>query len=232
MASRPVFIPVATWPFVRVKDFEFHWNPGFAAVQKKKNIRGLHDAASAVGLAPLLEISTKSEEKLGTRLSAFSLKVSTDEGGEVHLENAFQASKRFEQGGPFLDLLTVHPRDAKRDPRLRSSGELRGFDWRGFNWPLVPRTVFYDWLYISALAPHEEFLEERLAGYKGFTDIEFNPKRSINCQARACAVLSSLLSLGLLREATESPEAFLKVMRPNAAGRGLGQEEEPQRELF
>ena len=31
------------------------------------------------------------------------------------------------------------------------------------------------------------------AGDAGFTDIEFNPERSINCQARSCALLVTLL---------------------------------------
>ena len=46
---------------------------------------------------------------------------------EFSVENAFQAGKVFENGGPFLDLLTVTPREAKRDTRLKESGRLLKF---------------------------------------------------------------------------------------------------------
>ena len=69
MAERPVFIPWLTGlRLVKEVSFSFQWNPGFAPVQKKKNIRGLHEAARTGGYTPLLEISTKSEVLLGQRL--------------------------------------------------------------------------------------------------------------------------------------------------------------------
>jgi hypothetical protein len=55
----------------------------------------------------------------------------------------------------------------------------------------------YDWLYINAIYPHREWLV-RLNRYAGFTDIEFNPERSVNCQARSCALFVSLMTKGLL----------------------------------
>jgi hypothetical protein len=53
--------------------------------------------------------------------------------------------------------------------------------------------VFYDWLYLSALYEHREGLRNHIFHYAGFTDIEFNPERSINCQARSCVLLVSLM---------------------------------------
>jgi hypothetical protein len=73
--------------------------------------------------------------------------------------------------------------------------------------PVEPRTTFYDWLYINAIYPHREWLV-RLNRYAGFTDIEFNPERSVNCQARSCALFVSLMAKGLLDTAVESPPAF------------------------
>ena len=97
MAERPIFIPWTTGErLVKEISFAFKWNPGFAPVQKKKNIAALHEAAAAKGLSPLLEISTKSSETLGQRLSAFSLKVTSREFGEIPLECAFQGSKVFD----------------------------------------------------------------------------------------------------------------------------------------
>lgn len=71
-------------------------------------------------------------------------------------------------------------------------------------------TAFYDWLYLSALQTHQEFLK-RLFAYKGFTDIEFNPERSINCQARSCALLVALLRLDSLNEALRSQQDFIEA---------------------
>jgi hypothetical protein len=179
-------------------------------VQKQKNVASLHEAAAAAGYAPLLEVSSKSTEKLGQHLSAFHLRVS-GRRREMPLECAFQGSKVFERGGPFVDLYGADVRDAKRDPRLRESGALIGFDFEGTRFPLEPRTAFYDWLYINAIYPHREWLV-RLNRYAGFTDIEFNPERSVNCQARSCALFVSLMSKGLLHRAVESPQEFLALL--------------------
>lgn len=188
----------------------FAWNPGFAPVQKKKNVVALHDAAQAKGLFPLLEVSTKSEERLGQRLSAFNLKVGT-EIGEISIESAYQGSKVFKQGGPYTDIYRMDSWSAKKDERLRNSGALVGFDFFGQKWPLIPKTAFYDWLYLSALEPHQEFLK-RLFLYDGFTDIEFNPEKSINCQARTCALLVSLIKLDALNAALRSQADFISIV--------------------
>jgi hypothetical protein len=212
MAERPVFLPVKeAKQLVREVYFDLKWNPGFAEVQKKKNVKALHEAAAKGGYSQLLEVSSKSETKLGQHLSAFHLKVRNDNGREMRLEAAFQGSKVFEKGGPFTDLYSAEGKEAKRDPRLRESGRLTGFQFAGFSFPLEPKTIFYDWLYVTAIYPHREWLE-RLYPYAGFTDIEFNPAKSINCQARSCALFVSLMRNGLLQEAVTSPEHFMKVI--------------------
>jgi len=48
--------------------------------------------------------------------------------------------------------------------------------------------------------------------YDAFTDIEFNPKKSLNCQARACAVFVSLYRKNLLVSALKNRESFLKIL--------------------
>src|SRR5271154_5521073 len=105
MTERPIFLPSHDGPeLVREIYFSLVWNPGFAATQKKKNIKALHDTAARAGYSPLLEISTKSEDKVGQHLSAFHLKVHSDRLGDIPLECAFQGSKLFENGGPYTDL--------------------------------------------------------------------------------------------------------------------------------
>src|SRR5687767_1253973 len=122
MARRPIFIPTPERSdLVKIVPVDLTWHPGFALVQKRKNVRALHDAAARLGYSPILEISTKSDEKLGQHLSAFYLKVPSSRG-PLPLESAYQGSKVFERGGPYVDLYTVDVRSAKRDARLRASG--------------------------------------------------------------------------------------------------------------
>lgn len=220
MAERPIFIPTTEGDgYVRRVDFEIPWAGGFAEVQKKKNIGSLHDAAKKAGYEPLLEVSSKSDEVAGRHLSAFHLRVTTSVG-DMPLENAFQGSKVFEHGGPYTDLFEVEPREAKRDPRLRDSGALTGFILDGFDFPLKPTTVFYDWLYLNAIFPHRAWLKNRVDGemqYAGFTDIEFNPGKSVNCQAKSCALFVSLMREEKLERYLESPSAFIAAMAAHPA---------------
>jgi|SRR5271166_2437345 len=214
MAERPIFIPAPdSAGLVKELPMRLVWNPGFAPIQKKKNVAALHAAAAKAGYAPLLEVSTKSDEKVGQRLSAFSLKVNSERFGKIPLEAAFQGSKVFEHGGPYRDLYTVEDvRDAKRDRRLKESGSITGFEFESLRFPLEPKTVFYDWLYIGALYEHREWLRTHIFQYAGFTDIEFNPERSINCQARSCALLVTLMKNQWLDEAVSSPGAFIELL--------------------
>ena len=216
MAERPIFIPTQDAPgFVQEISFNIPWASGFAPVQKKKNIKALHEAAASKGFSPLLEVSTKSDVVAGQHLSAFHLKVQSDMG-EIPLECAFQGGKVFERGGPYTDLYEMDPRTAKRDPRLQESGRLIRFEFEGHTFPLQPTTVFYDWLYLTAIYPHREWLKDRLTdkvNYAGFTDIEFNPNRSINCQARSCALFISLMQNGSLEHAIKSPQSFIMTRK-------------------
>jgi len=195
VVRRPVFVPVTEDEgFVRRVDFDVSWHRGRAADDKQRNLVALHEAAAAAGLAPLLEVSGNSPLALGRGLSAFDLRIRTAVG-EMPVENAFQGAKVFEAGGPFTDLHAVEPWRAKRDPRLRRSGALVRFNHEGVDFPLEPKTVFYDWLYLRALLPRTDVLRTALDGpvpYAGFTDIEFDPDRSVNCQARSCALFVCL----------------------------------------
>lgn len=230
MAERPIFLPMQAGPtLVREVSFDIPWAGGFAPVQKRKNVKSLHEAAAKSGYAPLLEVSTKSEIVVGQHLSAFHLKVHSN-AGMVSLEAAYQSSKVFERGGPYTDLLTVDARTAKRDPRLNEAGRLVGFEFDGHQFPLTPQTAFYDWLYLSAIYPHRKWLQERLTEngqFVGFTDIEFNPSKSINCQARSCALFVALIARDKLEEAMQSPETFISMME--ADGRSLHSRENKNR---
>ena len=215
MAERPVFIPAPdSDELVRELFLPLKWHSGFAVVQKEKNIAALHEAAAQRGLTPLLEISSKSKSERGRHMSAFYMTVPTRGFGRIKLELAFQGSKVFERGGPFTDLYKKGDTEvgqAKRDPRLQESGRLTGFCFEGLEFPIEPKTAFYDWLYCSFLWDHREWAT-KLYAYAGFTDVEFNPQRSINCQARAAALFLSLMKRGEMESALESPSSFVETL--------------------
>ncbi len=213
MANRPVYIALENFPYVQRVDVEFKFYPGFSAKQKILSIRSLH--AAFKNLSPeksVLEISSKSEDLIGVKLSAFNLQVKTNKADKTFsVESAFQSSKVFEYGGPFKDLLYKSSREAKTDSRLKNSGTLKEFQFFKRTFPLEPKTYFYNWLYIHALSLQNE-LAEKILNYDAFTDIEFNPKKSVNCQAEAAAIFVGLNRAGLLSAAFESEENFLKII--------------------
>lgn len=213
MAKRPLFISNSEGsPLVKLVEVEFEWHPGFSVSQKQKSIDSLHNKATeALGTGEILEVSSKSTKDIGVRLSAFNLKTVTPNGVETTLEALFQGSKVFESGGPFTDLYFGGSLDAKRDPRLKSSGRLTKFLLGSLEFPLMPQTAFYDWLYLRALQPHGKWLLENCP-YRVFTDIEFNPKKSINCQAHSLALFFSLQERNLLKDVLGDSDEFISVL--------------------
>lgn len=218
MASRPVFIPdFDSDRLVEERTFEFPWASGFAEVQKKKNIHALHAKARQDGLPNILEISTKSDEKVGQRLSAFSLKYRM--GDNLYpLESVYQGSKVFERCGPFPEVLSMSPRDAKKFIREIDGGPLIRFELDGQKFPLSPKNAFYDWLYIRCLVEHADWIEEKVSlgafSFTAFTDIEFNPAKQVNCQARAFAEFFSLLRKSQLERAAQDFKYFASLLPP------------------
>jgi hypothetical protein len=212
MATRPIFVPKLDGEIgVSERMVEFRWHAGMAKSQKRKSIAELHERARESGIEPVLEISSKSQEELGIEMSAFNLRATTKLKSVVFtVETAYQGSKVFERGGPYRDLIGLDSYAAKKDMRLRESGNLVRFEFFGTRFPLVPRTYFYDWLYINALVKNET-LTSRLTVYRGFSDIEFNPSKSINCQAYSAALYLSLSKSGSLAEALRSPDQFLRI---------------------
>lgn len=76
---------------------------------------------------------------------------------------------------------------------------------------LEPKDYFYNWLYINALSLNRE-LAVRILEYNAFTDIEFNPNKSINCQAKAAAIFVGLHESDKLKIALKSEKDFLNVV--------------------
>ena len=223
MAERPIFSPDHV-SLVDESLVEFEWFPGFAAVQKARSIEALHKAGSqTLGKEPFLEVSSKSPYELGVKLSAFNLCIPCSFSEKpLLLEAAFQGSKVFEKRGKQENLYSFDSgRDIKRFMKEQPEDNLVGFNFENRDWDLTPQTAFYDWLYLQGLrkleAEEPSFLND-LFGYEGFTDIEFNPQRSINCQARSCALYVSLSSQGILSDVMTDPDSFIETLKERDYG--------------
>jgi hypothetical protein len=199
MASRIVFLPKYEDPWYEEKVVTFEWVPGMAKSQARKSINNLHEAAQVqLELHNPLEISTKSNTDLGVSLSAFNLKLDIDTQF-VSIESAYQSSKVFKNGGPYRDILNLNSYDAKKDERLKDSGELIGFEFEGNEWNVTNSPNFYDYLYIRALTDFED--KKLIQEFDCFTDIAFSQTSlkyknnlSFNCQARSVAIYLGLLN--------------------------------------
>lgn len=213
MAKRPVFVSKFEKGEIYKKIIiDFEWFPGFAVTQKQKSIKDLH--AKTIEKYPdlkLLEISSKSLDEIGVNLSAFNLMINTKNNMTFSVETAFQASKVFELGGPFDDLYLKSSKEAKKDVRLRNNGKLIGFKYFNREFPIEPKTFFYNWLYINTLVKNKKLAKDVLK-YDAFTDIEFNPDKSINCQAESVAIYVSLVKNGLLETALKSINDFKETV--------------------
>ena len=216
MAKRPVFIAKNSYPYYEIQEVVFDFYSGFAISQKQKSIKSLHEKFMEQNKGiHVLEVSTKSLELLGTKLSAFNLPLCV-EGKEISVECIFQASKKFEKGGPYADILNMNSREAKKDLRLKESGKIEAFVFNGQYFENEPKDYFYNWIYIKALYEQKEYLEQ-VKKYSAFTDIEFNPERSLNCQAKAIAIAIGLLQAGVLEDCMADRERLLEIVyrKPN-----------------
>ena len=108
---KPVFMPrVNSDNLVKTDMVRVERHVGFASRQKKKTINDLHQVIrKKYGFNNVLEMSSKSGNKLSFLLSPLSLKLTNDDGSQYSVENAFQSSMIFEDGGPYTDLLSAPP---------------------------------------------------------------------------------------------------------------------------
>lgn len=197
IVTRPVYKPRLAKPYYAVEEVPFEYTSGAAPSIKTKNSLALRETyGKSHPKDKILEVSTKSDTELGRQLSPFNL---TWEVGFLKkafpVESVYHASKVFKSGGPYVDLFGSSPLDAKRDPRLSNSGELVHFRLNETKYPASPDILYYNWLYIQGLLDHPA-LASSLMNYDGFTDIEFNPSKGKQNQAKACAIYTSLARLG------------------------------------
>ncbi len=213
MVNRPVFVTLENRPYFKEISVEFEWHIDLELEkpEHQKNIFGLHTAFnSEFPHKKVLEISTKSSQPLGVELSAFNLKKFVSSlGKSISVECIYQGGKVFEGGGPYLDMYEKTAKEAKLDQRLQTSGKINGYYFEGKEYPVLPKTAFFDWLYIKALQENPHLAKE-LVEYDAFTDIAFDPKTGVNCQARASAIFVGLSRTNSLHLA-DSFESFVKL---------------------
>jgi len=219
MVTRPVFSPI--YDHVGVKETAsapFVWNPGFSMLQKQKNVVALHEAIKRQypELRPL-EISSRSRESIGVNLSAFKLGVWSHEKYYT-VESVYQASKVFEGNkGPFPGLYEKKPSEVRDSLKLVSRGRIVSYQMGSDKWALMPTRAFYDWVYCRALYRNQT-LVKGVRAFNCFTDIAFNPIKSVNCQAYAVSLYLSLMSNGVLEEALSCKQSFLKFHPQDVIG--------------
>lgn len=185
MANRPVFICTGDLKMpVIEKSVEFEWVKGTNFSQKQKRVIKFHETIKQTFGDKVLEVSTKSNEELGIRLSAFNLKM-----GERTVEEIYQNSKVCDDNKNIIS-----------------------FNMSGIIYPNNPKNLFYDWIYISALKEHQEYYNE-ICKYQIFTDIEFNPQKSFNCQARAVAIFKTIYINNKIIELTYEFDEFFEYYK-------------------
>lgn len=177
--------------------FEYQYFAGLSATQRKRNVQSLHLAIRRqYPRVKILEASTKSDEEIGRKLSAFNL---TLDG--CIFESVYQSSKVFENGDNFEFIKEMTPHESRNYLKEHSNGmSLKSFRYKGKDYPLVPRSAFFTYLYISALLEHPE-LDEEIKKYDIFTDISFSPKKLGSCQAKVLAFYKAhILNKGMSKE--------------------------------
>ena len=223
MAHRPLFIPFDHTPYVQSLSIEFQWHAGLSRAQRKRSIESMHNAIQKANWpGQILEISSASEQEFGQQLSAMNLMVTLDRNGNTitqSVESIYQSAKVFGQVGPHPEWLELTGKQCKKAVQQISKkhGSVTGFEWNGRTWPATNIEGFYSWVYIQGLIQLENGLE-RLNEYSGFTDIYFNPRKTINCQARTAAQAVQLYKLNLINGIIETPDSFLEFCATNPSG--------------
>lgn len=212
MASRIGFVSIGSKVGERLYDFD--WVAGLSLSQNQKNIRSLHQAIKRTGIDNILEVSSKSEDEAGVKLSAFNLKLRIN-GVESSVEGYYHGSKVFNGSIKLDDCIKMNSKDSKRYVREEIENnnlKLMGFEFNGKKFELDSKSMCYDYIYIFALTQNEELSNEILK-YDCFTDIAFNQTKSIACQARTCALFKYLKNKGLVDSFIKNPNKYVYIYK-------------------
>lgn len=207
MAVRKVYLSLAEYPYAKEISVTFPWSNG----SKHQNIQAIldtfHDVYPEV---PALEVSLASSQPEGVAAAAMKLPLHLEElGQDVPVGIVYEASKVFENGGPYTDLLQCSRQKVQKDARLQQSGRCTGYRLEGAEFSAEPHPyAFFNWLYGCALRQAPEKAEGVLK-FGAFSDLNLgSSKMDRNSPARAAAVYAGLAAAGKLA-CLDSYEAFV-----------------------
>lgn len=227
MAIRSVFLSRTSYPFFEEIYVEFDWFPGFALSQKRKCEIGLHqNFLLSYPQEKILEISGASIYHLGSMLSAMKLSKRTSRG-VTSVESAFQSSRIYSDKdntiGPFPEYLFLPGKECKKNVKEKA-GNLHSycysFDNEVFYAPDFHISLFYDFLYLNALLESDNKLTHDTlinSGYTAFTDLA---TKSLNSQARSCAIFIGLVKAGLTSK-VKTVVDYLELFRTTKDGNAM-----------
>lgn len=166
---------------------DFKWESGMSITQKRKSCVNLHNTLAEkfkIGVDKILDISSASTTALGVSLSAFNLIL---DGKSV--ECWYQGSKVYEKAGHMKHLYDVDSMTAKKSMKNTNLGKLIGFRLVDTDYPMEPRTVFYDYIYLKGLIQFDN--RDAILDYEAFTDIQAVTDIDA-CQARTVCIYKLL----------------------------------------
>ena len=213
MAKRLLFRPSNEFnEYVKETEIDFEWKSPYTYGKEatQRNLERLHSEIvnlCNIDYDDILEVSGACSLGLGKNLSAFNLGIEDKNHKGMYkknkytVESLYQGSKVFEDGGPHHELYTYASSAAKYKIREKQCGGIIGFNYHGIEYPSEPKDAFYNWLYCTILCNESNkglinSLINRKIEFFGFTDIFFNHKQQIACQARAIAIFMGMIKRG------------------------------------
>lgn len=207
MAVRKVYLPVNGFPYVREIPVTFPWSNG----SRHQIIQAVQEAFHSLHPdIPALEVSLASPQPEGVGAAAMKLPLRlASQEQEIPVGIIYQASRVFENGGPYPELLQCSRQTVQKERRLQQSGKCVRYQLEEREFPLEPHPyAFFNWLYGRALLQNPEKAEGILK-FGAFTDLDLgSAKKDKNSPARAAAVYAGLAAAGRL-SCLDSYEAFV-----------------------
>lgn len=209
-ANRIGFISTAYG--IEERNYNFEWFMGCSVAQLRRSIRALHKEIRNSGYGKIIEVSTKSEDEIGRKLSPLNLMVCIDDES-LPMESYYQGSKVFDDNGCKIKLsecehiLPWKTKQFIRETVKERNLKLVEFDFKGNKFDLSSKGMCFDYIYILGLIQNES-LGDYIMNYEVFTDLMFKKETGIGCQARSCALYKYLRTNGLLENFIKNPHEF------------------------
>ena len=161
----------------------------------------------------VLEISSKSPQRLGSELRGSRLMLTTPYNEISSVDRIYLSSQKFSYGGPFHSFLQLKEADIYQTLAAIKLGKLQRFEYGNLRWPAQEARLFYNWLYLKALYEKEGGYEDVL-NYNAFSDVQANEWDPFSySQAQSAALFVLLHEHQLLHQAMKSPNHFRNIVR-------------------